>query len=432
MGQFIKKTAAAVLAFVLAQGMAACNREMPVQVREDPQSQPEYLNFFSPVSMSDTDLVKYWSDQFVEKYNKTVYVNYDSATYYADEGLSYRELLEKRLQGKMPDDLYIINAEDVIEFDQRGCWMDLSEMDFVENLTEAALSQSTYDGKVFSVPLSFTGFGFYWNVDMLEAYGLTVPENLNEFLAVCEKLKAEGILPYGANKGYALTVPAMSRGLARLYASSDKEQLIADLNSEKEAISTYMREGFDFLSQLIDSGYLDPKQAMDTVPGEEWDLFLNGKCAFICISLGVALQEPEENGFRTRMTGVPALPDGTVAVYGANSRLCVNPNSQNLQIALDFIEMVGTAEALDRSALLDHTMSCAKNSEIMTASPEKAMCELLKSPGQIPNQDFALHFNIWENVRNCGREICGGASVEEVCAKLDGLQRTELKAYTGK
>lgn len=428
MGQLIKRAGALLLAFALA----ACSGKTAVQVWDAPQPQPEYLNFFSSVTMSDTDLVKYWSDQFVDKYNKTVYVNYDSATYYADEGRSYRELLEKRLQGKMPDDLYIINAEDVIEFDQRGYWMDLSEMDFVENLTEAALYQSTYDGKVFSVPLSFTGFGFYWNVDMLEEHGLTVPENLNEFLAVCEKLKAEGILPYGANKGYALTVPAMCRGLERLYASSDKEHLIEDLNTGKEAISAYMRDGFDFLSQLIDSGYLDPKQAMDTVPGAEQDLFFNGGCGFICIELGAILQEPEKNDFRTRMTGVPALSDGSVAVYGANTRLCVNPNSPNLPLALDFVEMVGTEEALDRSALLDHTMSCAKNSEIETASPEKAMCELLKSPGQIPNQDFALHFNIWENVRNCGREICGGASVEEVCAKLDGLQRAELKAYTGK
>ena len=50
----------------------------------------------------------------------------DSASYYAEDSLSYRELLLKRLESGQADDLYIITAEDVLEFDQKGYIYDLS------------------------------------------------------------------------------------------------------------------------------------------------------------------------------------------------------------------------------------------------------------------------------------------------------------------
>lgn len=416
------------LVFLLLGGTACDSKSSTLQLQDAPQAQPEYLSFFSSDSLSGSDVGKYWSDYFTQTYSREIFVNYDGAAYYADEGLSYRELLEKRLQSSMPDDLYIINAEDVIEFQQKGYWMDLSGMDFVENLSDAALYQSTYDGKVFSVPLVFTGFGFCWNVDLLTEHGLEVPENLEAFLTVCETLKEAGVLPYGANKGSALTVPAMCTGLEELYQSHDQDQRIADLNSGKTPISAYLRDGFEFLRLMMDRGYMDPQQALDTIPGREWDLFLNGECAFICTTLS---EMQKANGMQAELTGLPVLPTGAVAVYGADSRLCVNPASPHLETALDFVEMVGTRQALDTSATLESVMSSAKGSQITVSSDKERMYELLQSPGQIPNQDFALHFNTWENIRNVSRTLCSGTSVEEACAQLDQLQRTELEAYAG-
>lgn len=100
------------------------------------------------------------------KYNSNLIVYSDYADFYADEGLSYRELLLKRMESGMPDDLYIITAEDVLEFERRGYIYDLSELNCIDNLSEDALNQSIYNGKVFSVPLSYTSFGLIWNVDM--------------------------------------------------------------------------------------------------------------------------------------------------------------------------------------------------------------------------------------------------------------------------
>ncbi len=57
-------------------------------------------------------------------------------------------------------------------------------------------------GRCFRSLLSYTGFGLIWNVDMLHQYQLEIPETLDEFWNVCDVLKQNGILPYGANKDF--------------------------------------------------------------------------------------------------------------------------------------------------------------------------------------------------------------------------------------
>lgn len=425
----LKKFLGLLVALVMALSLTACGSESGVRVIEENAVEPEYLSFFSQSDISGDDVTKYWADLFTEMYDKQVYIDFNGASYYAEEGLSYRELLEKRLESSSPDDLYIINAEDVLAFEKKGYWMELSGMDFVKNLSEAALYQSTYNGKVFSVPLSFTGFGFIWNVDMLAQYGLTVPENLEEFLTVCERIKNEGILPYGANKGFGLTVPAMCVGFSKLYGTEDQNERIAALNSGETPVSAYIRDGYELLAMMIEKGYMDPRQALETTPSQEdIAMFLAGECAFVCSGLGKFGELPTDL-FQMEMTGLPVLADGSIAVYGADKRLCVNPNSKHLDTALQFIEMVGTHEALEQSARLDKSMSSSNANAIPSSDGTSKLIALLQRADQVPNQDFSLHFSTWESIRDVARTICAGESVDYACNLLDEKQQADLTAH---
>lgn len=412
--------------------LSACTATPAVHIIEETNDEPEYLSFFSNLNLSGTDVTKYWTDLFTRIYDKQVYIDFDGASYYADEGLSYRELLKKRLQSTAPDDLYIINAEDVIAFEQNGYWMDLSNMDFVKNLSDAALYQSTYNGKVFSLPLSYTGFGFVWNVDMLAKYGLTVPENLDAFFAVCEQLKAQGVLPYAANKGYSLTVPAMCAGFARLYAHPDREALIAALNSGEVKVSEYLKDGYTLLAQMIERGYLDPVQALNTTPGQEdIQMFINEECAFACISLS-ELYAMLGVDFQLVLTGLPVLENGSIAICATDKRLCINPNSQHLSTALEFVETLGTYEALEQSARIDNVLPSSKANTVASTGAASALVALLQRSDQVPNQDFSLHFNTWESIRDVARTLCQGGSVKDACTLLDQKQQADLSTYTAR
>ena len=201
----LRKAAAALTALCLIAGCTTKPKDPEVYI--DDKNEEIVLTLFAQGEVVANLIQQCFNEVINRKQEKTFILYSDSASFYADEGLSYRELLLKRLESGEADDLFIIPAEDVLEFDRKGYLYDLSDMDFIHNLSADALQQSTYDNKVFSLPLSYTAFGLLWNVDLLHQYDLEVPQTLSEFLTVCETLKQNGIVPYGANMDYGLSIP---------------------------------------------------------------------------------------------------------------------------------------------------------------------------------------------------------------------------------
>ncbi len=428
-----KRTKRGLLGILMLAGllMTGCNAEQaPPELYVDdsiPETPVTVFTENNEVSEAIEDCCKAELNQDGST-NITVYS--DSSTYYGEEGLSYRELLLKRLSSGRADDLYLIHAEDVLEFDEKGYIYDMSALKFTGNLSDDALMQSTYNGKVFSIPLSYTSFGFIWNVDMLRQYGLELPENLEEFLYVCDTLKANGILPYGANKDYALTVPVMCAGLYDIYQSDDCNQKLEELSNGTVAVSEYIEKGFEFLQMMIDKGYIDPGKALDTLPKREKDLFKSGNCAFICaIYSGKAL---EGYPFEIAMTPLPVLENGSICVVGADQRLAVNPKSKHLDAAIAIVEALGQTETLDSFAQSLGRISSSKNATAPDLPQTDSLIACIAGGRQIPNQDFSLTFNVWENVRDLSQQLCEGRSAAEVAAEYDAIQMEEISKYGGR
>lgn len=427
----MKKTVGlAGVLLVLALSAAGCQKKQDVPEVYLDESIPE-----TPVAVfTQNDLVSDMIQECCEKVvnrdgSSNIVVYSDSAEYYADEGLSYRELLLKRLSSGTADDLYLIPAEDVLEFDEKGFLYDLSDLDCIRNLSQDALIQSTYDGKVFSLPLSYTCFGFVWNVEMLKKYGLEVPENLDEFLNVCEKLKDNGILPYGANKDFGLTVPVMCAGLYDVYQGEGSEEKLEALSDGTAPVSEYIGKGFEFLQMMIDRGYMDSEKALDTLPfrEEESEFFAEGNCAFICaIYRGRTF---EDIPFEIEMTPLPVLENGSICVVGADQRVAVNPCSKNLEGAITIMETLGQTEQLDSFAKSLGKISTSKNATAPDIPQSDSIIACVAEGDQIPNQDFRLHFNVWDTVRELSQQLCQGQSVDEVTAEYDSRQKEEIALY---
>ncbi|WP_026504925.1 extracellular solute-binding protein [Butyrivibrio sp. NC3005] len=86
------------------------------------------------------------------------------------------------------------------EYYKSGFANDITEMyakydhpDFVD----AAVAQSTYDGKMLAIPYSgLTGCDIFYNKTIFSDLGLEVPTTIDELEDVCDKLKAKGIIPF--------------------------------------------------------------------------------------------------------------------------------------------------------------------------------------------------------------------------------------------
>lgn len=73
---------------------------------------------------------------------------------------------------------------------------DFTSAPWVNELTDAALNQAIFNGKVIGLPYwEASVSGILYNKDLFREYGIAVPRTQEEFLATCETLLRHGITP---------------------------------------------------------------------------------------------------------------------------------------------------------------------------------------------------------------------------------------------
>ena len=412
-----------VLLFTISALAGGCEtKEGEVKEYEDVKAVT--LTFFGTEILNS----KVWNDQIQVEDGTQIKILETTAEYYTKTGgdEAYRNYVLERLDKGKEIDWYSIFAEDVFRFTEEGRYLDLSDLKGVENLSEDALRGCSYDGKVFGIPLIYTGYGFYWNKDILDSCGLEAPSNLEEFFSVCRTLKEKGYTPYLGNKGYAMTVPAMAAGFAELYASEDKEEQIAKLADGTTPVSAYMKKGFELVERMRDEGIFDIEEAQKKVPDDSVQDFTEGKGACVCGYLGA---KTEKADFDIVMTGVPVLEDGAVTIVTPDRRVAINPKSENLEYAREALEYVADPAHLQKVAKELGTLCAVEDKNIdysYIGEEKKDFIQLATSGGQIPVQDFTLGFNTWVNIRDLCREIVNGKSAQWAAQEYDRMQNEEI------
>lgn len=174
---------------------------------------------------------------------------------------------------------------------------------------------------------------------------------------------------------------------------------------------------------------MDPEKDLNMRPSgdEEMDFFKEGNYAFICaIYRGRTF---EGYPFEIEMTPLPVLENGSVCVMGVDQRLAVNPGSKNLEAAVTIMEALGQTESLDSFAQKLGKISSSKNATAPDIPQADLIITCVAGGNQIPNQDFRLHFNVWNTVRELSQQLCHGRSAAEVLAEYDSRQMEEISVY---
>lgn len=98
-----------------------------------------------------------------------------------------------------PDLLFNWPGEDTGRFVREGHLLDLTpyaeEFGWYDTISPAALDAYTFDGVLYGAPYSLEAKYYYYNTDIFEAQGLSVPTTFDELLAVCMSLRDAGITP---------------------------------------------------------------------------------------------------------------------------------------------------------------------------------------------------------------------------------------------
>lgn len=342
----------------------------------------------------------------------------------------FNQALEQRLEaGGEGADLFIVNADRVKGLQAEGYFQDLSGLPAYEMLSDAARDQATVDGLAYAIPLEMTAYGLYVNVGLLREHGLEPPRDREAFLRCCRVLKDGGVTPIGINRWYAMTAPAMAGGLAPLYQSPDRADLIQGLNDGSVKISAYMLDGFRFFEELVRQGYygdgLTP-EAVDKIKAGsvELDAFTAGQVAFLVLPMGnEKLIESAAPGLELIEQGIPALDGGSVSLPSTAARLCVNAKGAHLEAAMEAAEYLTSSKAEEFLAGASKYVPAIQGAEPPEIDPRaQALYELAVSPGQVPIEDMSLDFDYWGTIRELCLKIVGGMSAEEAAREYDRIQ----------
>ncbi|MFT7418104.1 MAG: multiple sugar transport system substrate-binding protein [Reinekea sp.] len=125
---------------------------------------------------------------------------------YDHEG--YKSVLRNWLVTSPPDVVFWFAGNRMKFFVDRGLFEDVSDVWADEGLNDSMSSTKaslSVEGKQYGVPYSYYQWGIYYNKGIFDKLGLSEPQTWDEFIAVCDALKANAITPITIGTKYLWT-----------------------------------------------------------------------------------------------------------------------------------------------------------------------------------------------------------------------------------
>lgn len=137
------------------------------------------------------DQLKPINDAFTAKYHVTV--NFQALS----PGSDYANLIGTRFaSGNPPDVLFIQRGAGGSTLAASKQLLNLSNQPWISRLTPAGRSSASYNGTIYTMPLDVNFQDtVYYNTELFNKLGLNVPTSWSQFIAICQKLNAAGIVP---------------------------------------------------------------------------------------------------------------------------------------------------------------------------------------------------------------------------------------------
>ena len=351
---------------------------------------------------------------------------------------------DMRLSGELPD-IYFTTYYTPGRYDDQGDFLDLSGYDFTDCFVQPRLSEVTYDGGIYMLPLAYNAMGITYNKTLLEENGWTLPTNLDELEALKEQVEDAGYVfsrcqlqypGYGfqflcniADTGYLSTI----EGLAWQEKFLNGETTVAGTPEMVEAIKVMQR--------WVDLGMLNADGTPDS--DEDTKKFVAEGNTLFLVGNSNDLVEKTDAADTYRL--MPYLSeDGTQNVFllsvsryvGLNSSLGEEGNEQKLEDALHVMEVLSTVEGIQS---LDPTQNTSRLLPLKdwTADEYSYYIDMMDelNSGHTTN----LIYSGWENIAlSLGEEVIsyikGNAMLDDVIRCFDENQHlltdNDTEVYT--
>lgn len=236
---------------------------------------------------------------------------------------------------------YSIMAED-------GQLAELNPSDYVDNeYFVGALKSFEVDNKLYGLPYTNDYMVLYYNEKIFNDNNIPLPTNYDEFLTTIEKLRENGISPVAVS-GLSPYLFAMIYNELYLKNGGTQDELYAVLNGEKEVKNDInLSNAAEKMKKLVDAGIFQDG-FLSAEYGVAQNLFMQGQTAMYYTGSwdasidGESSQAPEEFKEYAHAMSLPVGDSGSqdylTGWFGGG--YVVNNNSENKEVALDFLDFM--------------------------------------------------------------------------------------------
>ncbi|ETT44019.1 ABC transporter substrate-binding protein [Paenibacillus sp. FSL H7-689] len=265
--------------------------------------------------------------------------------------------------------------------------------------------------------------GVVYNKQIFEELGLSIPTNYEEFLAICEKIKASGITPVFMPYKDAWAANIWPAAAFADFVAKNEPTFFDDLNSNKKKWSD-IPEFKTFLEQqyeIYTKGYTNTdvlSDSYDMAVGK----FLNKEVAMMFMGdwliEGVAEQDPNME------LGVFPIPSSDNASLGASplgGQLFIPKKSKHLEEAKQFLDYIASKEVAQQ--IVDSKGYVSNFSDVTTpelpAYKQDIVDNYITPKKTVLTTDAHMLVDRSELYRLLQDQFAGGLSPEEVLKSWD-------------
>ena len=372
----MKKTLCLLLSVLMILGLAACGSE-----KQEPVAEEEGFKPALDTSTSCNINVAGGYDNF-----EALEVEFDRFNkYYPDVELTftkvddYNNMIGTVLDGNDAPDIYVNNS-----------WMYgrdqyKSSIDHAENLADPELGLdldcirsniilNTEDGTLPMVPVFSNTYGMLVNNDLFEKEGLDVPTTYKELVEACDAFRKKGYENpmMGFTKEETTSLFTLTSYPFFCATMADDAKAVEKFNAFDPAAGESMRPTLEKCQQFLSDGCanLDAcAQIEDNYEAVILRFFEGDVPMMVCSGDTVSGTKKREsrseafiaNPFEYTFVPVPMSDEGAYFLDMPNLQFSVNKDSQNLDMANEFMRFLITSEELNEMAQNKGLMSPTKD-----------------------------------------------------------------------
>jgi len=242
-----------------------------------------------------------------------------------------------------------------------------SDKAWSDSFLDGIFDRISYDGKKMAMPLNFAAACVFYNTEIFKKVGVEVPKTWDEFLVVCEKVKAAGYDPIAASgkDAWCIAIPA-GYLCDRAGGPANIEGVLSGTTTFEDP--SYIKAG-NMLVDLVDKGYFQ-KTMLGDGNDQATANFYNGKAAMV-IQGSWAIGQINGNGPEVgKVTGVFPFPAVDASTGDGNrwvvktDNICISKNSKNVEGCTEFLKSLTSESAQKASAEVAGKIPVIKNANV--------------------------------------------------------------------